>query len=74
VDHDRASELLGAFVLDSCDEDETNQLRVHFQSCAECRGEIDRLDAVAGLIGTSDLEAPPPQLRDTVLDAAKDIP
>ena len=74
MDHDRASELLGAMVLDSCDQAETDQLRVHLESCAECREELDRLDAVAGLIGASDLEDPPPQLRDTVLNAAKDIP
>lgn len=74
MDHDRASELLGAFVLDSCNEDETRQLRVHMESCAACRDEIDRLDAVAGLIGASDLEVPPPRLRAAVLKAAKDLP
>jgi hypothetical protein len=74
VDHDRASEMLGAFVLDSCDKHETTQLRVHFQTCLECRDEIDRLDTVAGLMGASDLEVPPAYLRDAVLDAAKDIP
>jgi hypothetical protein len=74
VDHDRASEMLGAFALDSCDEDETTQIRLHLEGCAECRDELDRLDAVAGLIGASDLETPPAQLRDAVLNAAKEVP
>jgi predicted anti-sigma-YlaC factor YlaD len=71
VDHDHANELLGAFVLDSCGEDETERLRVHLQACLECRDEIDRLDAVAGLIGASDLEEPPAYLREVVLEAAR---
>ena len=74
MDHTLASELLGAFVLDSCDDDEDRQIRIHLEACVECRDELDRLSSVAGLIGASDLEAPPAQLRTSLLDAAKDIP
>lgn len=74
MDHDRAGELLGAFVLDACDQDEAEQLRVHLQTCVECRDEIDRLGVVAGLIGASDLEPPPPHLREAVLNAARNTP
>ena len=74
MDHNQASELLGAYVLDSCNEDERELVRLHLDSCGECRDEIDRLDAVAGLIGASDLESPPASLRDAVLKAAQELP
>ena len=73
MDHDRASELLGAYVLDSCDEDECEEIKLHIESCAECGAEIDRLDAVAGLIGATDLVSPPAHLRAAVLNAARDM-
>ena len=69
MDHDEASELLGAFVLDSCNENETKRLRVHLTTCVQCRDEIDRLDAVVGLIGASELEEAPAHLRDAVVNA-----
>jgi hypothetical protein len=74
VDHVHASELLGAFVLDACDEFESEQLRAHIEVCIECGEQVDRLNAVAGLIGAGSLEAPPPELRSRVLDASRDIP
>jgi anti-sigma factor ChrR (cupin superfamily) len=74
MDHDRASELLGAYVLHSCDEGESAAIEGHVEACAECRGELDRLDAVAGLIGATDLESPPSHLRQAVLAAARTIP
>jgi hypothetical protein len=74
VDHERARELLGAFALDSCDDDEAAELRLHVETCRECRDELDRLNAVAGFIGGNHLQTPPPQLREAVLDAAEEIP
>jgi hypothetical protein len=66
--------MLGAFVLDSCSGDEAEEVRLHLESCPGCRSEIDRLGAVAGLIGANDLEVPPVPLRTAVLDAARDVP
>jgi Putative zinc-finger len=74
VDHIRASELLGAFVLDACAEEEAAQIRAHIDTCNDCLDHLDRLNAVAGFIGANDLEAPPPALREAVLDAVEEIP
>jgi hypothetical protein len=74
VDHVHSSELLGAYVLDSCGDAEADEIRLHIQSCTECTEEIDRFGSVVGLIGATDLESPPPQLRAAVLDAAREMP
>jgi anti-sigma factor ChrR (cupin superfamily) len=71
MDHNRASALLGAYVLDSCRPEETDEIDLHLVGCEECRDEIDRLNAVAGLIGATDLLPPPPHLRQMILDAAE---
>ena len=74
MDHVHASELLGAYVLDSCADVEAEEVRLHIKSCAECAEEIDRLGSVAGLMGATDLESPPPHLRAAILDAAREMP
>jgi hypothetical protein len=74
VNHVDASELLGAYVLDACGVAESDEIRLHIITCPECTEEIDRLGAVAGFIGATDLEAPPAHLRDDVLDAARNMP
>jgi hypothetical protein len=42
VDHVHSSELLGAYVLDSCGDAEADEIRLHIQRCTECTEEIDR--------------------------------
>jgi hypothetical protein len=74
VDHVHASELLGAYVLDSCAHVEAEEVRLHIDACAECTEEIDRLGSVAGLMGATDLESPPPHLRALVFAAAREMP
>lgn len=74
MDHVHASELLGAYVLDSCADGEAEEVRLHIETCAECAEEIHRFGSVAGLMGAADLEPPPPHPRAAVLDAARDMP
>jgi hypothetical protein len=74
VDHVHASELLGAYVLDSCDNAEADEIRLHVGGCVECTEEIARLGSVAGLMGATNLESPPTHLRAAVLGAAREMP
>lgn len=73
MNHDRASGLLGAYVLHSCDEEEATAIEEHVAACGDCSAELDRFGAVAGLIGATDLESPPAYLRQAVLDAARSV-
>lgn len=68
-EHDQLSQDCGAYVLGALEEREAAALRAHMETCALCRDEVRRLDAVAEVLGLGvpALDAPP-ELRRRVLD------
>jgi anti-sigma factor RsiW len=71
VDHDRASELLGVYVLDACDDGEAAEVRAHVSTCERCTSEMATLGNVAGWLGASEATNPSAELRSRVLDEAE---
>ena len=67
MDHTAASELLGVYVLDACDESEAVVVRVHLSACAACETETGRLAELAGWLGASEAVSPSRHLRSRVL-------
>jgi len=68
VDHHSASELLGVYVLDACDEGEAAEVRAHASTCERCTSEIGVLADMAGWLGASEATSPSPELRSRVLE------
>jgi uncharacterized protein (TIGR03083 family) len=68
--HTAVTELLGAWALDACSEEETATVEDHLAGCAACAAEADRLGQVTAGLATTVAVAPPPRLRDAVLAAA----
>jgi anti-sigma-K factor RskA len=65
TDHDHA--LSGAYAIDALDAEERARFEAHLATCADCRAEVDSLREAAALLGSDDLVAPPPALRDDIL-------
>jgi hypothetical protein len=73
LDHDSASGLLGAYVLDACDEHETVAIDGHIVGCDLCRREVEEIRNAAGWLGVSESVTPPGWLREEILrEADKD--
>ena len=71
MEHGAASELLGVYVLDACDDAEADEVRAHVTSCEPCTTEEARLRDAAGWLGVSEAATPSRELRSRVLG---DIP
>ena len=67
MDHDSASELLGVYVLDACDEGEAVEVAGHVAMCEVCAREAAVLGELAGWLGASEATSPSPELRSRVL-------
>ena len=67
MDHDVASDLLGVYVLDACDEAEAAEVRAHVATCEPCTTEAARLGQAAGLLGASEAATPSSELRSRVV-------
>jgi anti-sigma factor RsiW len=66
-------ELLGGYVLEALEPEETQALRQHLDTCPRCRREHAELAGVPALLDMLDAaetvpEAPPPELEEAVLD------
>ena len=74
-DHDeRFRDDCGAYVLGALEAHEVAALRRHMESCVRCRDEVDRLAAVAEVLGLGvPTLAAPPELRSRVLDAVRAV-
>ena len=68
MDHDGASELLGVYVLDACDDNEAAEVRAHVSTCERCTNEVAVLGNLAGWLGASEATSPSAELRSRVLD------
>ena len=71
MDHESVSQLLGVYVLDACDEDETAEVAAHVTTCDACTKEVAVLGELAGWLGASEAMSPSPQLRARVLDGVE---
>lgn len=68
--HTAVTELLGAWALDACSEEETATVEDHLAGCAACAAEADRLGRVTAGLATTVAVPPPMRLRGAVLAAA----
>ena len=72
MDHQSASELLGVYVLDACDDGEASEVRTHIDVCDRCTREAARLGELAGWLGASEATTPSVELRARVLEELRD--
>jgi len=71
-EHDRFRDDCGAYVLGALEQREAAELREHLDSCIGCRDEVERLAAVAEVLGLGvPALAAPAELRARVLDTVR---
>ena len=65
-------ELAAAYALDALDPSERREFEEHLAGCGQCREELEGLrDAAAALAYVPEGPAPPPALRDRVLESVR---
>jgi hypothetical protein len=69
--HGGVVDLLGAWVVDACDDGEAAAVEAHLQDCPACAAEAQRLRAAASWLGVEELQPPPARLRESVLTMAR---
>ncbi len=66
-------DLVAAYALDAVDDDERMAFERHLETCERCRNELGGLrDTAASLAYAADPVAPPPELRERILDTARE--
>jgi len=70
TDDTMLDELLGAYALDAVDTDEAVAVEEYLERAPDAAHEVARLRNAAAWIGATEALAPPPELHDTVLEAA----
>ena len=64
-------DLTAAYALDALDAEEAREYESHLATCKECQEELARLGSAAGALAFAvESPAPPPDLRQRILDAA----
>src|SRR5437764_3638447 len=71
TDETMLDELLGAYALDAVDADEAVAVEEYLARAPHAAHEAARLRNAAAWIGATEALTPPPELHDTVLDAAR---
>ena len=73
MEQDGIHELTAAYALDALDEDDEREFEEHLRGCARCRQELRELSETASssLAYAVDAPAPPPQLRERILQEAR---
>jgi len=69
--HGGVPDLLGAWALGACDDDESARVEAHLTGCATCAAEANRLRVTAGWLALDGAVPPPVTLRDGVLAVAR---
>src|SRR5919108_5982985 len=65
-------DLTAAYALDALDADERREYEAHLARCERCRTELASLsEAATSLAYGVEAPAPPPQLRDRILERAR---
>ncbi len=71
-DHDHLGDDLAAYALGALETSEAERLRVHLEACDACQRQLLWLEeAVALLPRTVEQLAPPPRLRESILEAVR---
>jgi len=71
-DHDRFRDECGAYVLGALEDHEAAALREHLASCVVCRDDVERLTAVAEVLGLGvPALSAPPELRARVMEQVR---
>lgn len=71
MDHETARELTAAHALHALDARDERALEEHLATCSECRAELDAFRGSAAALATLPAEeAPPPELRERLLERA----
>lgn len=66
-------DLAAAFALDALDDQERQEFEAHLDDCDDCRTEVASLrDTAASIAYAAEGPAPPPALRDRVLDSVRE--
>jgi len=68
--HEEVWQVLGAWALDACDDDETRLVAAHLIECPPCREEAGRLRRAANVLGVLGELSPPQGARGRLLSAA----
>jgi uncharacterized protein (TIGR03083 family) len=71
TDDTMLDELLGAYALDAVDADEAVVVEEYLARAPHAADEVSRLRNAAAWIGATEALTPPPELHDTVLEAAR---
>jgi uncharacterized protein (TIGR03083 family) len=71
TDDTMLDELLGAYALDAVDADEAVAVEEYLERAPHAAHEVARLRNAAAWIGATEALTPPPELHDTVLEAAR---
>jgi len=72
VEQELIHELAAAYALDALDPSEWREFEEHLAGCEQCREELEGLrDAAAALAYVPEGPAPPPALRDRVLESVR---
>jgi uncharacterized protein (TIGR03083 family) len=71
TDDTMLEELLGAYALDAVEADEAVAVEEYLERAPHAADEVARLRNAAAWIGATEALAPPPELHDTVLEAAR---
>jgi anti-sigma factor RsiW len=73
VERDLVHDLVAAYALDALDESERREFEEHLAGCEQCRKELEGLrDAAAALAYVPEGPAPPPALRERVLQRVQE--
>lgn len=72
MEHEDIRELTAAYAVDALDPDDARAVEEHLRHCEDCRRELAELrDAAASLAYAAPPAAPPPRLRERVVEAAR---
>ena len=73
--NDDLHELTAAYALDALDEEERGAYEEHLRDCAECRAELVTMQDTVGVLAyANEGPAPPADLRDRIVQAARAEP
>lgn len=65
-------DLVAPYALDALDEDEREQFERHLAECEQCRTQLAELQGAAAALAYAESRDPPPELRQRILDAARE--
>lgn len=73
LNHEEATDLLGAYALDALDDAEHQAVDAHVRACPSCLAEVAEHREVAGLL-TPGWAKPPPGLWQKIADSLEEVP